>query len=207
MTFAILVGLLKPGRYSTLYRLLLLQVVLALMAEVGGYIVALVFHNSNWFHNVYIIADFATMLAIWYTLSNKRRSEQLVVLTLVVSYLSLWLHQVINSGTQIFAHRSYLFGCAVIVLLFLNVIFDTIRSRGDKDARLVNYVISISVIVFYCGQIPLFGFLNMLNANFPKLSKQLFNINFALEITRYLFVAYVFYISTPVKTDKRTIHE
>ncbi|MCB9047127.1 MAG: hypothetical protein H6550_13420 [Chitinophagales bacterium] len=207
MTFAILVGLLKPGRYSTLYRLLLLQVVLALMAEVGGYIVALVFHNSNWFHNVYIIADFATMLAIWYTLSNKRRSEQLVVLTLVVSYLSLWLHQVINSGTQIFAHRSYLFGCAVIVSLFLNVIFDTIRSRGDKDARLVNYVISISVIVFYCGQIPLFGFLNMLNANFPKLSKQLFNINFALEITRYLFVAYVFYISTPVKTDKRTIHE
>lgn len=209
MVLTILIGIFRSGKMNTLLRLLLLQVSLAFIAEGGGYFVALLQNRNNsiWFHDIYIIADFAIVLAVWYCLKERSRYWVNILFLLFGIYLAVWLMQVNRLGMQVFMSNAYLYGCVVIVLLFFKAIIDGIQSKANKSIRVRIFAISISMIVFYCGQIPLFGFFNILNTSYPEVAKQLFNINFVLEIIRYLIVAYVFYVSVPLKPINRIVHE
>lgn len=184
------IGITRRKNLSPTLRLVTLQVILALTAEVSGYFIALKTGTSTWFLNIYIPIDFAMMLAIW---SSIRFKPQKLVFSgiLLFTYIAVWTYQFATTRMDVFINMAYLFGCTSVVALFLYTIAVVIQSYPTNRERITLYLLCLSAIIFYCGQIPLFGLINILSQEYAAISRKAFQVNFVLEVIRYSLVIYI----------------
>ncbi len=194
MAITLVIAIANRHFLTRTHKILSVQVLLALSVEISAYLIAVYEKANTFFLNWYIIADYAIMLYAWSSIHSKIKNRMLLPV-LFILYLVIWGTQINTGSIHKFANIAYLYGCATLLLLFLYTLVAILTNMIQTDENQQIITISLAIIIFYCGQIPLFGFINILPERYPSIARQAFNINIVLEVLRYGLIGYVFYCS------------
>jgi low affinity Fe/Cu permease len=181
------------GRYlSRPYKLVVLQVVIALFTETTGRYIAVVLHQYNiWLFNIYWLVDFGLLCSAGYLLAQNKTQKKLIpyaagvtIAVLIVTMLMQGIHLQPTLAASLMN--------IVLVYIYLGIMSATIHTR--KLWMQSGFWLSISVISFSACTIPFYSIYNYLLANDLPALGRLFQIVTALNVIRYPLVAISLYL-------------
>lgn len=184
-------------RYLSMpYRLALLQVIAAICAETVGLAIVKLYHQHNlWVFNIYdFIFEVWLMSIAGYMLNKKLKRSYIISGIVLVSFI--WLYGVYLDGIRVFYTPYLLAKSVLLVFVYLLVLYHIAFSRQGKLRRQPAFWLSISMILFYGGNMPYYGFFNYLNEHNPDVMSELFHvIVYTLNFIRYPMAAYALYLA------------
>lgn len=192
--FCIILGLSKWRNFSTGYKIIVLQILVALFVEIGGlYIGEIQHHNNAWLYNIYLLVEviLLTIAAVNFTKSTKLNRIFLLSATLVSSY---WIYLFVTK------QHNQLFNWFIIISAFLSLsmyIIVLLDNAIFSQKNLVHqplFLLGSSIIIYYACIIPLFGVINYLLENSYAYARKLYYINQSVNILRYSLVVIALYL-------------
>jgi len=189
---SIIVGLLCYKLLSPAFRIALLQVVVAMCAEIYGYYLSTNSDNNLWFFNFYWLVEM--WIVGWIamkTLTDKRIIRIITYLLLTATFilaLNIYIH-----GVKFYANWGISFICITLVIVYLIVLFNNLFGTKKLLTDAI-FWFSISILLFYGCLLPYYGLFNFLYSRYPDILNQFFNITIALDFIRYPIVALSFYL-------------
>lgn len=199
---AIVVGGYWFKRLSLPFRLIWLQVLLALCIESAGRYISINLHHYNtWLFNCYTLVGEVWLLAWVAYLFLRQRSLRLIILPSMLVVTAIWQYGVYTEGINLqyspFMLASFVFNIIIyLVILF----YHSLGKRLFMQNPVVWY--SLSVIVFFAGALPYYGAFNYMREHHPELLKSLFGpIIWTLNFIRYPTASVVLYLASK-QSDK-----
>lgn len=182
------------GRFlSRPYRLVLLQVGIALVAETAGRYIALQLHQHNvWLFNIYWLIDFAILGTAGYMLTANKTQKRIIPFAMGIAML-VWAATIYRQGIWLQPTWASSLMNIILVYIYMGVMSVTLFGNGRVWLQ-PGLWLSISVISFSACTIPFYSIYNYLAANDPVLLGKLFNIVLLLNFIRYPLVALSFYL-------------
>lgn len=182
------------GRFlSRPYRLILLQVGIALVAETAGRYIALQLHQHNvWLFNIYWLIDFAILGTAGYMLTANKTQKRIIPIAMGIAML-VWAATIYRQGIWLQPTWASSLMNIILVYIYMGVMSVTLFGSGKVWLQ-PGLWLSISVILFSACTIPFYSIYNYLAANDPVLLGKLFNIVLLLNFIRYPLVALSFYL-------------
>ncbi len=199
----VILGVLIYSRLSFFWRVVHLQLILAFVCELVGRL--LVLHdakNTIPIFNCYILVEQMLLLSAVFMILKPRMVWRISSLTLC---LLVWLWNVYDGGFYTFAQISFLTGCVLIVMFYTALLIALVHNDIEGPVRPL-LLLSISTLLYFGGDIPLFCLINYLSTHEHKeFAYKLYSINDVLAICRYLMVFVSFlYIARPT-TKKNSL--
>ena len=183
-------------RYLSMpYRLVLLQVIAAICAETTGLVIVKLYHQHNlWVFNIYdLLFEVWLMSITGYLLNRKLKRSYIISGIVIVSFI--WLYGVYFDGIRVLYTPYLLAKSVLLVSVYLLVLYHIAFLRQGKLSRQPALWLSLSMILFYGGNMPYYGFFNYLNEHNPDVLSELFHIIiYTLNFIRYPMVGYSFYL-------------
>lgn len=195
-------------RYLPLaYKLCVLQVALAIIAELGGRYINRVYHQQNlWLFNTYLLVGelWVTGFVPWLLLRNARVKQMLLISLSLISVLSL-INYIADTKSIFRLQSGYILIQSVhCIVFYLILLFQDTFSANGSLLKVPVFWLSLSAILFFSCCIPVFGLFNYLDQNYPLALKQLFGINQVFNLVRYPMVAVSFYLIAYRPTGKNS---
>ncbi|MCB9063573.1 MAG: hypothetical protein H6551_00360 [Chitinophagales bacterium] len=126
------------------------------------------------------------------------------VMAIVMPALSFfWIYNIITKDISKVFSIFLILSFITITVLYINIIVN--KALFTKKAVFQNpiFLISISLIIYCAGTVPLYGLMNILIEGNKVLAKQLFTINMVAAIMRYTLLALAIYLY--IRQAKREI--
>lgn len=201
---ALLIGIFYLRSLSTPYRLLLLQVIIALFFESYGYYLGMIKNQNNaWAFYYYLLIDSWLMgIAGNYFIENKILKRSVPFLLVLTS--AIWVFDLWSNGFNVLPNRFLVCYSILLVIIYISVLFNK-AFINTSILKSPLFWIAISTILYYSCIIPFIGLWNLILKTSPKLADQLFNINLVLNFIRYPLVALSFYLYG--KQQQRMLNE
>lgn len=179
------------------YRLVLLQSVLAISAEVLGLAIVKVYHQYNvWVFNIYDLLFEVWLMTIagYYLLSGKMKNTYIFLAPALLTIV--WVYGVSRKGLMDM-YTPFLLGKSILLIsVYMLLLYQTAFGRRDNVSRLPAFWLSLSMILFFGGALPFYGFYNFLVVNQPDILSSLFySIIWTLNFIRYPMAAYSLYLA------------
>ena len=200
LVFAVKFIPLIVGRYywrslSLPYKLMYFQVVLAVIAEFSGWIIAHFFHRHNlWLFNCFHLVELWLLGAAAYYLVAGKNIRRNMLLLVVLGTLA-WGAGAYVTGIYEFNTLSLVTTWLTTVIMYMAVLFRKFLGANNRIAGNSVVWLCLSVIIYFCCNIPYYGMFNYLYKNHPELHKSLFDlIVFNLNYIRYPLLGWSFYL-------------
>lgn len=192
--FAIIIAILYFNRFSKPYKLVFIQIVVAVIVESLGFYIGNIRHHHNiWLFNIYELLDFWLMTIVAkYFLNGKMYAQAIYILLFIAT--ALWIFNCWYSGIDVVLTWYTVYDRVALLLIYLLVLFNSAIFKFDKLIDQPLFWLCFGSIIFYGVGLPTFALLNYMNANNEKLAESLFNIIKSINFLRYLFVGYSFYL-------------
>ena len=182
------------------YRLLLLTIVLAALAESFGRYIAVHMHQHNsWMFNFYLIIDF-TLNGIIAIAVTKGSTARRFFPVLMATYYIGWVAEIAINSLYVLANYTIVFGAVLLTVMYVFVLFNNSIFSGKNILGQPIFWLAMATILYCAPGIPYWGLHNYLINNAPKLSHQLNIINTVLDILRYPLAAISFILLGRQKT-------
>lgn len=175
------------------YRLILVQVVIALIFESLGVYLSIILHLSNsWLFNIYMLLELLLLgMSGTYFIDIKYKK---LVFSGVVAGTFFWIVNLFQNPFNKLYNWSYIASATVIIGIYLGVLFTVVLFRTKRILSHPLFYLCGSFILYFASVIPLFGLLNyLINDDLPMANK-LFYINVSLNVFRYVMIAIAFYL-------------
>jgi hypothetical protein len=186
---AAMCGLSRWRVLPTAFRIMTIQCIVAFLFEMGGVYLGLVLGRSNqWLLNIYLILEIWLIGFVAYNLLSEYRRAVTVALVLLTA---LWGYFIWNSGIAIFANKLMIAEGLVFLAMFLLVLFKT-TVKKEPFFSLPETWLSISILIFFAGTLPIMGMVNYLNTVSPNQASTLYYITNIVCIMRYGLAAFSF---------------
>ncbi|RYD58296.1 MAG: hypothetical protein EOP56_05070 [Sphingobacteriales bacterium] len=189
---ALFTGVILLKHLTLPYRLILIQVFIALAIEVTGYYMSIGQVKNGWIFNLYLLPE------LWlFGLAGRYfyRKNYLLVnvpIMLLVGTACLIIDVYFN-GINNLAHWAILSIGIILILIYLNALIGNSLFTDNIFSQPI-FWISIATILYYACIIPSFGLYQYLADSHPNILKKLYNIVFIFNNVRYIFIAVGFYL-------------
>lgn len=202
--FALIIGVRIFLKLTWQYKLIFCHVFIAMFCEIYGRYIALVMHEHNvWLFNSYLFVGELLLMGIpAIGLINKKALKYFGSGLLFISTI-LWVTSLLQKGLNYFSPVAVISIYASLLIMYFVILFDCTFSSGEKLFTKPNFWLSLSVIIFFCCNIPNYGMYNYLYQNHPALQKSLFNITLILDFIRYPLTGYSFYLLGKQKPEAK----
>lgn len=190
----LLIGLTNWSRLKLAYKLILIQVLLALIADFSAWVVSHYWHAHNG-----IIFNSYNVLELWllglavYAFISHAQFKKFIRFVLPILTLS-WLTIIIIKGPYVFNNWIVLVEAIFYLISFVFVLFNNSLFSAKEIYKQPLFLIAISVILYFSTIIPLFGLLNYLVESDANIARKLYQINNVANPVRYALVAIAFYL-------------
>jgi hypothetical protein len=190
---AIFIGLYFIRRLSLAYRLILIQVFIAIITELAGSYIAHVLNQHNiWLFNYYWLADmWLTGLAGYLLISNKHLKKWVPRLLIIAT--AIWVTTVITNGIDKQPLTALCLMSIIAAIIYFAVLINVLFN-SRQILKSPEFWLSLALILYFSCIIPFWGLFNYLYNTNPKLLGQLFQIIDILNFVRYPLVALSFYL-------------
>ncbi len=199
--FAIIIGFIYLRKLPLAYRLILLQVVLAISAELYGRQLAKYSVHNAWVFNIYNLSDLILTGTVAGLLLGKVKYAS-IAYYLVAIMCIFWSIEVYVYGIHHLASLFFTGSCIVLALLYIWLLYSKLLFT-KKILKEPVFWLSISVILYFGCCLPYFGLYNYLIAHEYVIAKKLMNINRVLNFLRYPLIGVCFIIAAK-KYDRIT---
>lgn len=192
----IVLGILIFVRLSSFWRIIYLLTTLAFTVElISRYLNYYHTKNTTPLFNCYILAEQLLLLSAVFMILKPYIMWRISSLILCVM---IWLWNINQNGFYTFAQISFLTGCVLIVMFYTALLIALVHNDIEGPVRPL-LLVSISTLLYFGGDIPLFCLINYLSTHEHKeFAYKLYSINDVLAICRYLMVFVSFlYIARP----------
>ena len=187
---ALVAGIYYYRRLQFEYRLILLQVALAFIAECFGEYLIFQHQYNTWSFNIYILADM--LLTGWCARLLLAKYKYSYLVTYMLAFLTVWwVIEIYDHGIFHWATLFFTGSCVLLVSLYIVVLFNKLLFT-KKIIKEPAFWLSISVILYFGCCLPYFGMLNYLVSEKSTAAKQLWVINRWLNFSRYPLIAVCF---------------
>ncbi len=191
---AILAGLYCWKLLSLPYRLLLIQVVLALIIEITGWAINKYLHINNlWLFNIYAIIEVWLLGLACSMFITVRKIEKLIWFLLPLITIC-WIVSVFVNGFFEFNNWIVVAIAIFYVVFYIAALFSSSIFGQKKALAQPLFLVAIAIIIYYATIIPLFGLMNHLVKDNLHTANKLFKINAVAAILRYTLVSIAFYL-------------
>lgn len=187
---ALVIGFFSYARLHKVYRVLVVQVLLACMVELAGFLINLKRSPNIWLYNCYMVIDCGLLLwTAWMYVPLRRLRNRLLVCYGV--FISCWTMEIILGGWYTLALKALIIHCIIQVLLYIWILY---RQANTYEGRLIlspAFWVSTAVVLFYGCCIPLFSLHHYFARHIDEFEKIRF-IVYAASCIRYTIYSYVF---------------
>jgi len=192
---AILFGLYYFKSLSIAFRLILFQVVLALICESFAryLLIRHSFHYNNlWIFNWYLLCEmWLAGLAGKSLISNKIIKR--IIPYLLIALTVLWAVNIYVEGMVNFANWCFIGSSIILVAIYIVVLFETALFKSQNIFSQPAFWLSLSIVLFFGCDLPYFGLRNyLISHNLNSLELKLYIINSVLNFIRYPLIAISF---------------
>lgn len=193
----IIIGIVLWKKLNSVYlKIFFFQNVLALIAELTGFYISFQEDNNNlWVFHINAIIELwlLTLAALSLTKNSLIRK---VSVFLLVSGSLLWCYEIYERGIRNWLSWFTLFHYSFLFVFYIYILIT--RTLFEKTSITKNPIfwVSLSVLLYYCGALPYFGFFNYMYYKFPDVMAKLSKINLVLDLVRYPLVGLAFIISS-----------
>lgn len=193
----ILVGLYYFRYLFAPYRLVLLHTLLAICTELTGNAIVKIYHNYNiWVFNIFnMVGELGVMT--WISFYFLRRTPAIkIILPFSLAVALIWTYGVFTEGINAFYTPFLLLKSIMLILTYAIVLYYSVFLRKGKLSLEPAFWLSLSVIIFFGGNMPYYGFYNYMLENYPQALKQLFHpIIWTLNYIRYPMIVVTIYLA------------
>ncbi len=175
------------------YRLMLALVCVTLLCEILGH-----FSSAHHRGNAWVFNSFYLMPELWLTgltgaMLTIQRLVKIAIPLALLAGSALWIFDITQYGVNVLSSASLLYVGICLTLIFLIVLVSTLYQQNlFKSAA---FWLSVSVILYFSCNIPLFGMYNLISSRSHELLDKLYYINNILVAIRYPLVAFSFYLA------------
>lgn len=191
ITIAIILGLKAWKQMPIFLRLILINVFIAGLTEIIGYVYALKYPKDALVFNIYILILMWLYICASLSVIKKRFYITSACVLLFLSTI-IWIFIVKKYGINIFANWALVSSSVCLSIIYF-IIFLQLHSTDQlKTLNQSLFWICVSIIVYYAANIPIFSMINYLNEKNIGLAKQLYLINIIVGIIHYALIGYGF---------------
>lgn len=151
-------------------------------------------HLSNhWLYNLYMPIEAGLLVFAAFEYFRTNRWKYLIGLG-YVAFLSAFITEISINGLNTFSNHGYIAESALLLLLFLLVLYIHF-TKGDNDWKSSPTTwISLGIVLYFGGAVPYLSFMQYLQISHPKINLFLFYfIIEGLANVRYLLLALGFW--------------
>lgn len=179
---ALVVGCIYWLRLPKFIRLFVIHVAISIM--VINVAAALSRPNQGLF-NCYMIVDFLLIFTACFEVLPKRLGKYFAPIGVSV-FVGSWLFSIRVNGYEIFASQALIVASMIIAITcFFALVELFLESKYDRGYFILFFI----VLVYHSGTIPIFSFINYLNAHNRQAAFNVYNIIELLNAIRYLGLA------------------
>lgn len=193
--FAIAIGAIYIRALSTAHRLLLLQVVLAVITELTAWYLAAAYKANNmWVFNIYVIIEFWLLLMAGRGFIASRSVKTGIVYSIIlISFI--WTVEVFFQGFKKWPTKTVTIGCILIMIVYFKALFDQVLFSKMPPYKLSIFWLSLSLILFYGCVLPFMALYNFFSVYYAEISRVLqdYMINI-VNFLRYPMMGIAFYL-------------
>lgn len=191
---AILSGVYVWKKLELPYKLLVIQVVLALCTELLGWAIGFLLHENNmWVYNIYIIVEVWLLGAVC-SLLIRNTTARIAIKILLPTITLFWATSCYLKSIFVFNNWTVIIISIFYLIFFIIVLYDNSIFNKKKLFTQPIFLVSISIIIYYSTIIPLFGLVNYLVEKDVHMAGRLYFINQGASTFRYTLIAIAFYL-------------
>lgn len=185
---SILLGIINWKRLDMALKVLVIQLATALITQVTGWVYHIYYTNNTFIYNIYIVLDLWLIGLIALCLIQDRRYRTILVGAQVIctSIIAICIWKM---GITVLANWGYLSSSILFTMTYLFLI---VRMLFSADATSLtkrpHFWMCVGILIYYGGNVPLFGFFNYMIKNHPLVASKAILINDFLNIIRYSFM-------------------
>lgn len=188
-----LVGVFFIKKLATAYKLLLLQVLVALLFESYGFYLGYVkLHNNIWIFNYYLLLEAWLLSIICLAFINNVLLKK-ITFPILFAVSGIWLYEIMTDSIHVLANKFFIAYGLLLIVLNIAILFNRAFSKESLFKNPVFWVAISSILYFSCV-IPYKGMENYLISRSLKLAESLFDILQVVNIIRYPLIALSFYL-------------
>ena len=184
---------------NTLYRIFFCQLLFAILIFILArmdYYISNIHHehpNNQWLYNAAMPIETGFLAWAAYTYFKSDKRKYLIGLG-YVAFLSAFITEVSINGLNILSNHGYIAESALLLLLFLLIMYvHFTRERIDWKRAPITWI-SVGIVLYFGGSIPYLSLMHYLQNNHPKINFFLFYfIIEGLANVRYLLLALGFW--------------
>jgi len=179
---------------STIFwRITILNVFLATITEVIGYIYKQKHSNDVIPFNIYILIAMWLLVSAALLLINKKTAS---IITLIFSLINtyVWFYFINNNGINVFANWALVCSSVLIAAIYFITFIQLFSNNTLQISKQPVFWLCVAIIIYYCANIPIFSMLNYLNEKNLALATKLYLINIVLGMVYYSLMSYSFYV-------------
>jgi len=187
---------------SQAYKLIMLQVAIALLAECYGRYLGLKGQHNAWVFNLQNLADL--LLTGWAAKLLTGKPINKVIPFLLLLFTGLWAVNIYVDGFYQLAAWFFVSSCILLVLLYIAVLFNKSLFSNKRILEEPATWLAISVILYFGCSVPYFGLYHYLISNFSVTARNLWAINMWLDVLRCPLIAVCFLTAAKQQKQLRT---
>ncbi len=182
------VGLIFYKRLSKPWRLVHLQLFLALVVEILATIISRRHYNTIILYNLYMIPEQVILIYVA-TLSFKSEVLKKIAVTGISLCLLTWFYEVYKGGIFAFANKAFLSYCILLSAAYLGLLMEIAFNQPNRLLKNPVIWLCFAHVLYFGCDIPLFSQMHYFSSGQNvNLAIKLYNINEVLAIVRYCLV-------------------
>ncbi len=194
LVISVVLGLRKWPALPPIWRLALVQLILAVIIDTGGYLLINRYNSLNAaLHNVYIVLEFL-LLSVFCILQLRNSRLQLMLMTGIALATMRWIYVSTRSSLTVIDIPTFLLFCCLLFSFSTLALYQA-RYSDVSLARNPFAVFNVSSLLYFGCIVPLFCFYNYWVAHDRGQGAIFYNaINNFAAMLRYALVASTFLI-------------
>jgi len=194
------VGLYAFRYLSLFYRIVFLQVCLALLCFVAAHAIVAyqqanhLPQNNHWMYNIYIFLEGGMLISASMLFFQERSAKKIILAGLALFVLTFFF-QMMRDGIWLFANNALIIEGVIIVLIYLVVLYRAVQDAAFHWKSSPELWLCLALALYFGCNVPFMGMLHYLYAHYPEATKMLFYvITDVLGSVRYLLFAISFWL-------------
>lgn len=177
-----------------MYRLILLQIILALFIEIGGLVLSKTnAHDNSWLYNIYALAESWVLGGVCLqTLSLKKVKK--VIFSILVGCSVVWIIETIMTGFFTFNNKFFVVWALSAIVVFIYSLIANSVFANSSVIKQPFFLLAMGIVIYYASIIPTFGLLNIVIDEDSELAVRLYDITLVAAIIRYALTAAALYL-------------
>lgn len=203
-----LIGVVYYKRLPKAFKLVLCQVILALICEsLAKYLI--VSHsyryNNLWIFNIYLLGEIWLNGIAGRMLINNKTIKK-VIPFLLAGLTVLWSINIYVESMASFANWCFIATSIVLIFIYFAVLFDLALFKNQRIVNQPAFWLSLSILLFFGCDLPYFGLRNyLIGHQLNGIEHRLHTINTILSLIRYPLIAISFILCGYGRKQKGSI--